>query len=56
MVTAEEMQAAQVITGVAIAAFLLAGRFGGDTRRLRIGILGLYLVAATALVVWVSLR
>ena len=28
MVTAEEMQAVQVITGVAIAAWLLAGRLG----------------------------
>ncbi len=56
MVTAEEMQAAQVITGVAIAAFLLAGRLGGNAQRLRIGILGLYLVAATAMVVWVSVR
>jgi hypothetical protein len=56
MVTPEEMQAAQVITGVAIAAFLLAPRIGRDPRRIRSAVLLLYLVAAAVLVGRVLLR
>ena len=56
MVTAEEMQAVQVITGVAIAAWLLAGRLGSNPSRIRMTILALYLAAAVVLVGWVALR
>lgn len=56
MVTAGEMQAVQVITGVAIAAWLLAGRLGANPSRIRLAILVLYLAAAVTLVGWVALR
>jgi hypothetical protein len=56
VVSAEDMQAAQVITGVAIAAFLLASRLGRDVKRIRLVILVLYLVAATVMLARVMAR
>ena len=55
-ITPQDIQAAQVITGVAVAAFLLAGRLGRDVQRIRMAILALYLAAAAVLLVRVLAR
>lgn len=55
-VSPEEMQAAQIITGVAVVAFLLSGRMGPRAPQIRAAVLGVYLVAAIGLVGYVMLR
>jgi hypothetical protein len=55
-VSAEEMRAAQVITGVTIAAFLLSSRLGPRRHQMRAVILGVYLAAAVAMVAYVMIR
>lgn len=55
-VTPQEMQAAQVLSAVCLAAFLLAGYLKTDTARLRIAIVVLYVVGAVGFVLYVTLR
>ncbi len=53
-VSPEVIQAAQILTGATMAAWLLAGFIPGQSYRMRAAILGLYLIAAVGLVVYVT--
>ncbi len=51
-ITQTEMQAAQALTMVTIVAWLAAGYLRGNTRRIRVGILALYLIGVAAFVLY----
>jgi hypothetical protein len=51
-VTPEEMRAARVVTGAAMAGLLAAQMFGARARRIRIGIAILYFAAVIAFAVY----
>jgi hypothetical protein len=55
MIGETEIAAAQVLTGAALLAFLLAGRLGFG-RAARVGVVVAYVVGAVGLVVWVGLK
>ncbi len=51
-ITQTEMQAAQALTMVTIVAWLAAGYLRGNTRRIRVGILALYMIGVVAFVLY----
>ncbi len=55
-ITQTEMQVAQALTMVTIAAWLAAGYLRGDTRRIRVAILALYLIGVVAFVLYLLAR
>lgn len=55
MIGETEIAAAQVLTGAALLAFLLAGRLGFG-RAVRLGIVLAYVSGAAGLVVWVGVK
>ncbi len=55
-ITQTEMQVAQALTMVTIAARLAAGYLRGDTRRIRVAILALYLIGVVAFVLYGLVR
>ena len=55
-ITAIEMQAAQILTGATMVAWMAARYAGGNARRIRQAVLGLYLVGVVAFVLYVLVR
>ena len=55
-VSTQEMQAAQMLTGLGMAAWILAGFVPGKARRLRVATVVIYLACTAAFVVYLLLR
>jgi len=55
-VSTQEMQAAQVLTGLGMAAWILAGFIPGRVRQIRLATVTLYLVGIVAFVVYLLVR
>lgn len=59
LVTADEMRAAQILTGLAMALFISAGLVPGlqpFVRKIQAGVLAVYLLACAALITYVLIR
>ncbi|HBK05711.1 MAG TPA: hypothetical protein DDZ81_07575 [Acetobacteraceae bacterium] len=54
-VTAPQMQTAQVLTGVTMAAFLAASLFGKRAATIRVAVAGLYIAAALGFLLYFTI-
>jgi hypothetical protein len=55
-VSTQEMQAAQVLTGLGMAAWILAGFIPGRARQLRLATVTLYLAGVAAFVIYLVVK